>query len=101
VFARVEVGTRTARDLVITAVPADTIYRVGAYSIGALHDLTRNASAVNIGIGAQVTLGSKDAGLNSHYGSGTPRGYQVFFRIRPPDMARSMGSMAGMSGMQH
>jgi hypothetical protein len=97
VFARVELGTRTAHDLVIPAVPAETIYKVGSYSIGGVHDLTRNAAAANIGIGVQVTFGSKDPGLDPYYGSGTPVGYEVFFRIRPPDMAHSMASMAGMS----
>ncbi len=101
VFARVEIGTRTAHDLVIPGAPADTVYTVGSYSIGGVRDLTRNSSAANIGIGAQLTLGSKDVGLNPYYGSGTPVGYQVFFRIRPPDMAHTLGSMAGMSGMQH
>ena len=97
VFARIEAGTRTAHDLVLPRVPQDTVYKVGSYSIGGVHDLTRNPNAVNIGIGGEVTFGSKDIGLNPYYGSGTPLGYQLFFRIRPPDMAHSMAGMAGMS----
>lgn len=97
-YARFESGTRTARDLVIPLVDPDTIFNVGAYTIGGVHDLTRNGAAVNIGLGAQLTVGSKSAGLASTYGTGTPLGYEVFFRLRPPDMANTMGSM-GMSGM--
>jgi hypothetical protein len=99
-FARVELGTRTARDLVIPGFDPARVFNVGAYSLGGVHDLTRNPAAVNIGIGAQLTLGSKSPGLDPYYGSGTPVGYQVFFRVRPPDMAHALGGMAGMSGMQ-
>ncbi len=97
VFARVEVGTRSAHDLVIPVLPPDRVYPVGSYSIGGVHDLTRNPLAANIGIGAQLSFGSKDVGLNPYYGAGTPIGYQFFIRMRPPDMAHAMGSMAGMS----
>lgn len=99
-FARFEAGTRTARDLVIPSVSPDTVYRVGSYSVGGLRDLTRNPNAASIGLGAEVTVGSKEQGLNPYYGSGTPVGYQLFFRLRPPDMAHAMGGMAGMSGMR-
>jgi hypothetical protein len=96
-FARVELGTRTARDLVIPGAGPDTVYRVGTYALGAVHDLTHNPAAANVGLGAQITLGSKSAGLDSYYGTGTPLGYQVFFRIRPPDMAHAMAGMGGMA----
>jgi hypothetical protein len=98
-YARFEIGTRTARDLVIPGVVPESVYTVGAFTFGAVHDLTRNPAAANVGIGAQFTLGSKSAGLNAVYGAGTPLGYEVFFRIRPPDMAHTMSGMTGMSGM--
>ncbi|GAC1547188.1 MAG: hypothetical protein NVS2B17_31240 [Candidatus Velthaea sp.] len=96
-FARIEVGTRTAHDLVIPLVNPDQVYRVGSYAVGGVHDFGRNTSALNFGIGAEVTLGSKSAALNSVYGANTPVGFQVFLRVRPPDLAHSMGSMGGMS----
>ena len=95
VFARVEVGTRTAHDLVIPGVNQDTVYHVGAFSLGGVHDLSRNPTALNFGLGAQVTLGTKSAALNPVYGSATPVGFQVYLRVRPPDMAHS--AMSGMS----
>ena len=95
-FARVELGTRTARDLVLPGADPERVYEVGTYALGAVHDLTRNPAAATIGLGAQLTLGSKSAGLDPYYGAGTPLGYQVFFRIRPPDMARGMAGMSGM-----
>jgi hypothetical protein len=101
IFGRVEIGTRSAHDLVIPGVPADTIYNMGSYEFGAVHDLTRNGTAVKIGIGGQITLGSKSAALDAYYGTGTPAGYQVFFRIRPPDLAHSMSGMANMSMGTH
>lgn len=94
-FARVELGTRTARDLVVPLVDPETVYRVGAYSLGGVHDLSRNRAAINIGLGAQVTIDSKSARLAPIYGSKTPIGFAVFLRVRPPDMAHT--SMAGMS----
>lgn len=100
-YARFEVGTRTARDLVIPVAAPDTVYSVGAYTFGGVHDLTRNPAAVNVGIGAQFTLGSKSTGLDATYGSGTPLGYEVFFRIRPPDMAHTMNGMSGMKMGAH
>jgi hypothetical protein len=95
-YGRFEVGTRSARDLVIPNVAPSTIYTVGAYAFGGVHDLTRNAAAVDMGLGAQFTVGSKSAALAAYYGASTPLGYQVFFRIRPPDMAQNMASMDGM-----
>jgi len=97
VYGRFEIGTRSARDLVILFVDPEKTYTVGSYALGGVHDFTRNPNATTIGIGAQLTLGSKSAALDSAYGSGTPLGYQVFFRIRPPDMAHSASNMAGMS----
>ena len=97
-YARLEAGTRTARDLVIPNVDPATVYSVGAYTFGGVHDLTRNPAALNVGLGAQFTLGSKAAGLDALYGSGTPLGYEVFLRIRPPDLAHTMNAMAGMTG---
>jgi hypothetical protein len=93
-YARIELGTRSATDLVIPVALPATIYDIGAYTLGAVHDLTRNPAAADIGIGAQFTLGSKSAGLAATYGAGTPLGYEVFFRIRPPDMAHTMNAMA-------
>jgi hypothetical protein len=98
-YARVETGTRTARDLVIPLVAPDTISSVSALTFGGVHDLTRNAAAVNVGVGAQFTVGSKSARLDAVYGSGMPLGFEVFFRIRPPDMSHTM-RMTGMAGMR-
>lgn len=100
-FARIEIGTRSARDLVIPGIDSEKVFTVGSYAFGFVHDLMRNPAAVNIGLGAEVTLGSKSAGLEQTYGSGTPLGYQVYFRVRPPDMAHTMASMSGMSMGAH
>jgi hypothetical protein len=97
VFARLELGTRTAADLVIPFVAPDTAYNVGSYTLGGVHDLSANSVAVNFGIGAALTLGSKSASLNSVYGAYTPIGFQLFFRVRPPDMANALSAMSAMS----
>lgn len=96
-FGRFEYGTRSARDLVVPGVDPETVYKVGTFALGGVHDLTRNPAAANIGIGAQLTLNAKSRGLDPAYGPGTPVGYQVFFRVRPPDMAHTMSGMNGMS----
>ena len=100
-FARIETGTRSARDLVIPGVSSATLYKVGVFTVGAVHDLTRHSAAAGIGVGGQLTFGTKGAALDAYYGTGTPLGYELFFRIRPPDMAHSMASMSGMSMGSH
>ncbi len=94
-FARIELGTRTARDLVIPLVDPETVYQVGAYSLGGVHDLSRNPAAASVGLGAQLTLNAKSARLTPTYGSQTPIGFQVYLRVRPPDMARTPGMSMG------
>src|SRR5947209_4153103 len=46
----------------------------------------RSASGLDVGLGAQITVNSKPSRLDPIYGSGTPVGFEIFFRIRPSRM---------------
>ncbi len=98
-FARLELGTRTARDLVVLTAPPTTVYAIGTLAVGAVHDLTRSRAAVNVGIGAQLSVSQKSGALAPAYGAYVPIGYEVYFRIRPPTLGRSAAD-AGMAGMK-
>lgn len=60
----------------------DKSFNVGAYTAGYVRDL-RHGSGIDVGLGGQVTVNNKPSGLSPYYGSGTPVGFEIFFRIRP------------------
>lgn len=57
------------------------IFRVGAYTFGGSRDLIQNARW-QFAAGADVTVYSKPAALDSAYGS-NPVSFQIFVRVRP------------------
>jgi hypothetical protein len=57
------------------------IFRVGAYTFGGSRDLIQNA-LWQFAAGADVTVYSKPAALDSAYGS-NPVSFQIFVRVRP------------------
>jgi hypothetical protein len=98
-FARLEFGTRTAHDLALSGLPPTTVVAIGTLALGAVHDLTRNHAAVDVGIGAQLSVSQKSGALTATYGGYVPIGYQLYFRIRPPVLGRAAAD-AGMAGMK-
>jgi hypothetical protein len=56
-------------------------YRIGAYTFGGVRDVVQN-HAWQLGLGADVTVYSKPATLDTAYGS-RPLSFQVFLRMRP------------------
>jgi len=56
-------------------------YRIGAYTFGAVRDLVEER-AWQFGVGAELTIYSKPAGLDAAYGE-HPVSFQIFVRLRP------------------
>ena len=63
------------------APPPHPNFRIGAYTFGAVRDLVQNEK-VQIGLGADFTVYSKPAALETIYGD-QPAGFRVFLRLRP------------------
>ena len=59
-------------------------FRIGAYTFGGVRDLWKT-DKISLGIGADVTVYSKPAVLDSIYGQ-HPVSYRFFIRIRPNKM---------------
>jgi hypothetical protein len=77
-FARLEL---VDKDELFPQAPTQPTYRIGAYTFGGERDLVHN-SAWQLGLGADVTLYSKAAVLDTAYGD-FPVSFQIFLRVRP------------------
>jgi hypothetical protein len=85
-FARAERVEKNAAELAVdTAAPgfaSDRRFRVGALTVGAIHELLE-VHGGTFGLGASGTLNVVPAELRSLYGSRAPLGAMVFVRLRP------------------
>ena len=95
-FGRVEYVQKTAGDLAIATLDEDARLALVSLSAGYVRDVA-TALRTSGGIGVRATLNLVPSDVETHYGSRTPAGVVVFFRLRPA--ARSMDDMAGMPGM--
>jgi hypothetical protein len=97
-IGRAEWVQKSAEDLVLDTpaigLPPRQLYGVGELSLGYIRDFAR-WSGTTIGLGAMGTLNVVPAPLERAYGSRTPLGAFVFFRVRP-SFGAGMGEMAGM-----
>ncbi|RYX85088.1 hypothetical protein EON83_07525 [bacterium] len=98
VFLRAEHVQKTGEELVLNPADAGNIYGINALSIGYVRDLS-HGKGVDVGLGIQGTFADGPSGLNSYYGSGVYKGFQVFFRIRPSRMKMNGMGMTGMGSM--
>jgi hypothetical protein len=86
-YARFEYVEKAGHELALANPSiADTLFDVGSYSVGYVRDLNRQANGTRVGLGAQVTLSPKSAGLDPYYGATTPVSFQLFVRLRPTAM---------------
>lgn len=90
-YGRIDLVQKSAEDLALGSFPADTTFRIAAFSLGFIREVMRSRSAT-VGIGLQGTLNVVPAALDDVYGSRTPVGAMVFLRVRP---------LHGPHGMQH
>ena len=78
VFSRMEL---VDKDELFPQAPIHPAYRIGAYTFGGVRDLVQER-AWQLGLGADVTVYSKPASLDSSFGS-YPVSFQIFLRLRP------------------
>jgi hypothetical protein len=86
VFARAEVVQKSAEELVLNAAPvnlsAQSPFTVTALSLGYVREVFPMKSAT-LGLGAIGTLNVVPQSLHGAYGTRTPMGLFLFFRLRP------------------
>jgi hypothetical protein len=101
VFGRAEVARKSAEELVlpVTAFSPATTFDVAELSLGYIRDVGRFLGAT-AGFGVVGTVNRVPGGLQPFYGTRSPVGGLVLFRIRPA-YGSSAPSMAGMSMHAH
>jgi hypothetical protein len=102
-YARAELVQKSGHELVLqTPALDDRLFDVGGYTIGYVRDLKHNSAGIDVGLGAQITVNSKPSGLDPFYGTGTPVGFEIIFRIRPSRMDHAHEHMTGpMPASEH
>ena len=78
VFSRLEL---VDKDELLPQAPIHPAYRIGAYTFGGVRDLVQDR-ACQLGLGADVTLYSTLATLDSSFGN-YPVWFQILLRMRP------------------
>lgn len=78
VFSRMEL---VDKDELFPQAPIHPAYRISAYTFGGVRDLVQERTW-QLGLGADVTVYSKPATLDSSFGS-YPVSFQIFLRLRP------------------
>ncbi len=78
-FSRLEL---VDKDELFPGNPAQTSFRIGAYTFGGARDLFQSRLG-HLALGADLTLYSKASALDSAYGK-NPVSFQIFLRVRPP-----------------
>ena len=84
-YGRLEIVEKTGHDLVLPEELEELRFTVGKLGLGYVRQLEPIAGLAP-GVGAGVTLARVPAGLESFYGSRSPAGLQLFFRLRPVPM---------------
>jgi hypothetical protein len=95
VYGRFEFVQKSGDELALTDSDPRRIYDIQAYSLGYVHDFCRG-KGLDVGLGGQVTIDVHPGALDRYYGDNPDFGFQIFFRIRPSEMA-----MSRMSSMDH
>jgi plastocyanin len=85
IFGRLEQVQKSGHELVLDHEDEDKIFRVGAYSLGYLRELTKG-KGIDVGIGAMATLNTNPSTLVPYYGGTKHGGWQIFLRFRPSAM---------------
>jgi hypothetical protein len=95
VFGRAELAQKTGEELVIPHSPGtdpESTFRVGSISVGFIRELGRVLGLTG-GVGARGTINIIPDALEPSYGSRTPFGGLIFFRVRPVHTAPAMAPM--------
>jgi len=94
IFGRAEYARKSAEELVLplTAFPAARKFDLGNLSLGFIRDFAQRFGAT-AGLGVMGTVNRVPESLEPFYGSRSPLGGLVFFRIRPAYKVSAMGGM--------
>ncbi len=87
IYGRFEVAEKTGGDLVLPEALEERSFTVGKIGLGYVRQLGPMAGLVP-GFGAGVSVSRVPEDLEPFYGSTTPTGFQLFFRLRPAAMTR-------------
>jgi hypothetical protein len=85
VFARYEFVQKSAEDLLVPDEETHADFPIHAFVAGYARDLVRTQSAA-LGAGVRVSVNLIPASLAKSYGTRTPAGVAIYFRVRPPDV---------------
>lgn len=85
IFGRVESVQKSGHELVLDHDDEHDVFRVGAYSLGYLRELTKG-KGIDVGIGAMATFNTNPSTLVPYYGGTKHGGWQIFLRFRPSAM---------------
>jgi len=94
VFGRVEYVRKSGEDLAIAGA-AEQQFDIGAMSLGYVREFATVRGAT-LGLGARGAISLVPGALESTYGSRTPLGFAVFFRVRPALLEGAHVMDAGM-----
>src|SRR2546421_1336427 len=96
-FGRAEYVRKSAAELVIPAVPLTTEYDIGALALGYLRTVG-TVAGLAAGVGVRGSVNFVPSSLNAVYGSRTPAGVAMYFRILPVGAREGSMKMDGMPG---
>jgi hypothetical protein len=93
-FTRAEYVRKSAGDLVLDGVDPERQFDVKSLVLGYIREIA-SIPGGTIGVGARGSVNLVPGAVGKFYGTNTPKGIDVFLRIRPKPM-RDEGGMEGM-----
>ena len=96
-FGRAEYVRKSAGELLINGVPPTTQYDIGALALGYVRTVG-TVEGLHLAVGGRGSLNLVPTSLEASYGSRTPAGLAVYFRLRP---AGGGGAEKKMDEMPH
>ena len=88
VFGRMEIVEKSGQDLVLPGELAEETFTVGKLGVGYVRQFGP-LSGFAPGVGGGITIALVPRDLEGEYGSRSPVGLQLFFRLRPEAMAET------------
>lgn len=100
-FGRAEYVQKSAEELVLPSGDPDRAFDIRSIVLGYVREIA-SIPGGSIGVGGRGSVNFVPAGLASFYGTRTPAGFDLYFRVRPTRMAPAgMDEMDDMPGMKH
>lgn len=96
-FGRAEYVRKSAEELVVTGVPPTTEYNIAALALGYARTVG-TFEGLHLAVGVRGSVNLVPTSLEASYGSRTPAGLAVYFRLRP---AGGGGAEKKMDEMPH